>query len=164
MPDYKTIANDGALDHYESDLKKRGVFEIGMDFEGEFNVHEYGERLCLIQVFDGTDAVIIDPFGLSGERLTSFLENRNILKIMYDAMGDQSLVSKQFGAKILSIQDLKPAVEILGLEKQDLGSVLQSRLQVEVLNKRRYQMYNWTTRPVAPDALAYALSDVLHLY
>lgn len=160
---FTTIADDLALDRYVGDLRNRGVFEIAVDFEGEFNVHEYGERLCLVQVFDGENAVIIDPFAISAKRLKSFLEDRNILKIMYDSQGDQSLVRKQYGAKILSIQDLKPAVEILELEKQDLSAVLQSQLQVSVSGKRRFQMYNWTRRPIAPEPLQYALSDVLHL-
>ena len=34
---------------------------IAVDLEGEFNLHIYGEHLCLIQIFDGKDFYIIDP-------------------------------------------------------------------------------------------------------
>ena len=34
---------------------------IAVDFEGEFNLHIYGEHLCLIQIFDGCDFYLIDP-------------------------------------------------------------------------------------------------------
>jgi ribonuclease D len=34
---------------------------IAVDFEGEFNLHVYGEHLCLIQVYDGDVFYIIDP-------------------------------------------------------------------------------------------------------
>ena len=35
--------------------------EIAVDFEGEFNLHIYGEHLCLIQIFDKSNYYIIDP-------------------------------------------------------------------------------------------------------
>ena len=164
MSDYTMIDQDRQLEQYAGELKSRGVFEVAMDFEGEFNVHVYGEKLCLIQLFDGERTVLIDPFKVSPGAIKTFLENRNLLKIMYDAMGDQSLVRKQYDIAILSILDLKPAVEMLALEKQDLGSVLEARLGIPPGNKRRFQMYNWMTRPIAKDALQYAISDVTHLY
>ena len=38
-----------------------GLERIAVDFEGEFNLHIYGEHLCLIQVYDGKSYYIIDP-------------------------------------------------------------------------------------------------------
>jgi ribonuclease D len=33
-------------------MEQQGINTIAMDFEGEINLHIYGEHLCLIQVFD----------------------------------------------------------------------------------------------------------------
>ena len=83
---------------------------------------------------------------------------------MYDAMSDQSLLFKGYGSRIASITDLKPAVDLLGYGIRDLGSVLEAALGIVVEKKKKFQRYNWTRRPIEPDAVEYALSDVLHLF
>ena len=57
--------------HYsllDSDIKIKDAVEhfislerIAVDFEGEFNLHIYGDQLCLIHIFEGKDFFIIDP-------------------------------------------------------------------------------------------------------
>ena len=54
-----------------------GLERIAVDFEGEFNLHIYGEHLCLIQVYDGKGYYIIDPRAnaMGKEDLTAFFES-----------------------------------------------------------------------------------------
>ncbi|MFO8064573.1 MAG: HRDC domain-containing protein [Spirochaetota bacterium] len=162
--DHTHIEKPNELARYREQLSQRRVATIAMDFEGEFNLHQYGEKLCLIQIFDGAEFATIDPFGLSPTALKDFLESRNILKIMYDSLSDQALVGKQYDAEIASILDIRPAVELLEYPKKDLSSVIHQALGVELSTKKKFQRYNWTRRPLSEEAVSYALSDVAYLF
>lgn len=146
-------------------LKERAVRDIALDIEGEFNLHVYGERFCLLQVTDGSEDVAIDPFGVSGDLLKELLENRDLLKITYDSASDRSLMAKSHGIVMNSILDLRPAVDLLEFPKQGLSAVLADALGVEEAgSKKKFQQYNWTRRPIDPAAVQYALQDVRHLF
>ncbi len=103
---YIYIESNKGLIEFRSRLHKNKIELIAMDFEGEFNLHCYGEKLCLIQIFDGERFYIIDPFPISREELKRTLESRAI-KLFYDASSDRMLIYKQYGIKITSILDLK---------------------------------------------------------
>ena len=162
---YKYIDKAGKLAAYLHNMKAAGRDTVALDLEGEFNLHQYGETLCLLQVFDGQDAAIIDPFKVSLPHLKHFLENRSILKIMYDASGDRAFMYKNYGIDLLSLLDLQEAVELLGHEKSDLKSVLKKVLKIDDgKSKKKLQKYNWTRRPLDKSAIEYAVEDVLYLF
>ena len=99
METYTPLDTDAKVTSYMNSLRERNIRTIGVDTEGEFNLHRYGEHLCLIQVYDNTDFVLIDPIGLQPDTLRSFFESK-ILKIMYDASGDRTLVYRKYGITI----------------------------------------------------------------
>ncbi len=164
METYTLLNTDKMVISYLNSLKERNIQVIGVDTEGEFNLHRYGEHLCLIQVYDKSEFALIDPIGLQPETIRSFFENGKILKIMYDASGDRTLVFRKYGITISSILDLLPAVELLELERKDLGSVTRAMLDIDEKPKANYQRYNWTRRPIDDAALGYAIDDVRHLF
>jgi len=161
---YTYIDREQRLIEYLNSLKDRGIREIALDFEGEFNLHRYGEKLCLVQIYDGEELVIIDPFKVRSKTLCQLFENRRILKLMYDASGDQALLQNTHKRQIKTILDLRPAVMLLAFAKQDLASVLKTKLGVESGKKSKFQKYNWVARPIEEEALNYALEDVLYLF
>ncbi len=162
---YTYIDSEDKLSRYLKHLKDTKKDVIALDIECEFNLHQYGEKLCLIQVFDGTDSVIIDPFKTPIVQIKNFLENRSILKIVFDAPGDRAFLFKNYGIDLHSILDLQAAVGLLDFEKRDLGSVLKKALNIQGgTSKKKFQRYNWTRRPIANDAIKYALEDVLYLF
>jgi ribonuclease D len=144
-------------------LEEEKISTIALDIEAESNLHAYGQRLCLVQVFDGTNAVIIDPFKVSHQSLKQFFENRDILKVMYAASNDISLLTNTSGIRLKSIFDLYPAVILLHFEKQDLHSVINSELGIVLKNKNKFQTHNWMLRPISEPAIDYAVNDVIHL-
>ena len=160
---FTVIDNDEKLIKFRKHLQKNEIAVISMDFEGEFNLHHYGEKLCLIQVYDGRDFYIIDPFQVSTDELKRTLESR-VIKLFYDAGSDRMLVYKQYGIKIKSILDLKIFVDVLQFEKKSLGAVLSELFNIEIQKKKNFQRYNWVRRPIDEDAIYYALSDVEHLF
>lgn len=148
---------------YLGTYREKKNLVIALDIEAELNRHAYGEKLCLVQIFDGTERVLVDPFDIDNETLRVLFEDRSTLKVMYDASSDLALLKNTYNMDIKSILDLRPAVELLGLEKRDLHSVLASELGVKLRDKSKYQKYNWTVRPIDRRAIDYAINDVLYL-
>ena len=138
---------------------------IAVDFEGEYNLHIYGEHLCLIQIFDGEAYWIIDPRSpkVTKKGLEMFF-SLPVEKIWFDIQGDAALVYKVYGLKINNVYDVRvPALllgytgNLLGLEKEYLG--------VEVtINKKKNQQANWLKRPIDMELMEYALLDVKYLH
>lgn len=160
---YINIKNEAALRSYMKKFEEKGLHVIALDIEAESNLHAYGERLCLTQIFDGVNSVIIDPLKINNYTLKLLFENTNILKVMYDAGSDLSLLKNAADIEIKSILDLRPAAELLNYEKKDLHSVIAFELGIFLEKKRKYQQHNWINRPISEGAIVYALNDVVHL-
>ena len=159
------LKSAAAIATYLEELRRRGTVSIALDLEGEFNLHCYGEHLCLIQIFDGQDEIVIDPFNFKdGQAFRALFEDPQLDKIMYDCNSDGVLLDNCYGIKLAGVTDLRPAVTLLGFEKQGLSSVLEVELALEPINKKKFQQYNWMRRPIEPSALDYAMSDVRHLF
>ena len=160
---YINIKNEAELRSYLKKFEDKELHIIALDIEAESNLHVYGEKLCLTQIFDGVSNIIIDPFKIDNDTLKLLFENTNILKVMYDAGSDLSLLKNTADIEIKSILDLRPAAELLNYEKKDLHSVIAFELGIFLEKKRKYQKYNWIRRPVSEHAVDYALNDVMHL-
>lgn len=162
--EYKYIKTDKEFSNYLEELRLQNITEIALDIEGEYNLHSYGEKLCLIQVFDGNVPVIIDAFEVSINLIRELFETRIISKIMFDSSSDQRLLYKQYNIRIHNIIDLKPAVDILDYEGKNLGALLTDKLKLDPIDKKSFQMYDWQTRPIDAAAINYAIMDVLYLF
>ena len=88
---YTLIATDQALVDLRKSFQARNIQTIAMDFEGEFNLHCYGEHLCLIQIFDGTNSYIVDPLKISPVELKNTLESEALVKLFYGAGSGSSM-------------------------------------------------------------------------
>ncbi|MBI4683528.1 MAG: hypothetical protein HY757_10585 [Nitrospirae bacterium] len=160
---YISIDNKAGLRSYLEKFEDKGLHIIALDIEAESNLHAYGEKLCLIQIFDGVNSLIIDPLKIDNYTLKLLFENTDILKVMYDAGSDLSLLKNSADIEIKSILDLRPAAELLNYDKKDLHSVIAFELGIFLEKKRKYQKHNWKNRPVSENAIDYALNDVKYL-
>jgi len=162
---HKFIDTEEKMCLYSKELAEKGCEIIALDIEGESNLHQYGEKLCLIQIYDGETAVIIDPFKMPIHHIKELIENRSIMKIMFDAAGDRAFLYKNCGVDLKTVLDLQAAVLLLDYEKKDLSSVLKTALDIDLgKSKKKFQMYNWSRRPLSLEAVEYALFDVINLF
>jgi ribonuclease D len=164
MDNFTFIDTESGLSAFRNYLFQENIEKIAMDFEGDFNLHAYGEKLCLIQIFDGKKYAIIDPLRIRNEEIILFLENKKIVKYMYGTESDVSLIYKQYGIRLNNVFDQQLLVDVLGIEHKGLDAILKEILNIEVKNKKRFQMYNWIKRPIEKEALRYALNDVAYLF
>ncbi len=140
------------------------ISPIAVDFEGEFNLHVYGEHLCLIQIFTGTDFYIIDPRaeGVTREGLAAFFQSP-AEKVWFDCQSDAALVYKNYGMDICNIFDIRILAKLLGFDG-NLSALVERYLGLAPeTGKKRKQISNWMKRPVPEAQIEYALSDVEHL-
>ena len=128
---YTLIDSDEDIQSLLSQWKGRGVRQVAMDFEGEFNLHCYGEHLCLIQIFDGEHFFLVDPLAadqeasrrsalelgkpfspfldsatnsrLTVEGLRLLLESPQVEKLWFDCASDGELVWKKFGIRLVGV-------------------------------------------------------------
>lgn len=161
--EYTLAASDETL--YRLIDKWNELERIAVDFEGEFNLHIYGEHLCLIQIFDGKEYYIIDPRSrrISAESLCAFFTSP-VRKVWFDMQSDNSLIHKIYGSSLSNVTDLRLMAIELGyngnltsLEETFLGTIS------EYTSKKKLQQTNWLKRPLTPEQIEYALSDVEYL-
>jgi ribonuclease D len=163
LMNYTYIQNNERFQAYLNSFDEKQFYMLAVDIEAENNRHQYGETLCLIQIFDGSKLIIIDALKIASELVKAFFENRNTLKLMYDAGSDLSLLKNAYNIEVKSLLDLRPAVELLEYEKQDLHSIIGIELGLILENKNEFQKQDWTIRPISKKAIEYALDDVEHL-
>jgi len=161
---YLFIDNRNQLRSYLNNLKENKHHILALDTEANMHRYAYGVQLCLIQIFDGINSVIIDPFKIDNQTLKILFENRDVLKIMYDAPNDISLLKNANNIDLKSIIDLRPGVELLNYDRKDLHSVIYTELGVPLSDKKKYHRYNWLRRPISDEALDYAVNDVIYLF
>ncbi len=162
--DYTLVQSDAALRSLIQRWNSEQVSSIAMDFEGEYNLHIYGEHLCLIQINDGSHYYLIDPFRVSKESIKELLESQYIEKIMFDCTSDAALVRKQYGITLTHVFDLRIAAQLLGFNG-NLTKLMEAYLGIpSTTGKKGNQTANWLIRPLKQKLISYALSDVEHLF
>ncbi|GAK52702.1 3'-5' exonuclease [Candidatus Moduliflexus flocculans] len=158
--DYVELRSKHAVLAYLHSLERN---IISVDIEGEYNLHEYGEKVCLVQIYDGEQFVLIDPLAVEQDALKKLFENSHLLKVMYGAASDLSVLKNGHDIECKSVFDLQPAVKLLGQVNLNLHAALRLYLGVELTQKKKFQRYNWTKRPIETEAIQYALDDVRYL-
>ncbi|HUI69672.1 MAG TPA: hypothetical protein VL354_04070 [Spirochaetia bacterium] len=161
MQDYKLIQTKDEVTNLGAYLIDSGCVRAAVDIEGENNLHSYGIRVSLIQIFDGKRAFVIDALALSSrDALTTLLQGSSWLKVMYDAGNDLLAFQHDLGFRPAPILDVAIAAQLLkkpgGLSALSPGGRSRSA-------KDRFQKANWMRRPLSGDLLEYAVSDVLAL-
>jgi ribonuclease D len=94
--------------------------------------------------------------------LLDVFENRNILKIVHAAQGDQECLYTSFGVVASPCFDTSVGASLCGLgEAVGLGKLLKAVLDVTIA--KGHARTNWSVRPLPQQLLEYAHSDVEYL-
>lgn len=164
MVTYTMIDSNEKLDALLDAWKHRGVASVAMDFEGEFNLHIYGEHLCLIQLYDGRSFQLVDPFKVDRDALARLLESQDLEKIMFDCASDAALVRKQYGITLQNVHDVRVSAQLLDFNGNLSSLVSRCLGKPATTGKKGNQTANWLKRPLSQKLIEYALSDVEHLF
>ena len=136
--------------------------ELGIDLECENNLHHYGVYLSIIQISSIKKNYIIDFYKLKGVPcLKEIFESPKIVKIFHDVDFDFRVLNKEMNCRPKNVFDTMIAAFLLGKERVGLGDLLKEYFNVEKVSK--FQMADWTKRPLTAEMLSYAMGDTVHL-
>jgi ribonuclease D len=136
--------------------------ELAVDLECENNLHHYGAYISLIQISTKNKNWIIDILKLGDIKpLLEVLENPTIQKIFHDVSFDFRILQEQFSCHPRLVFDTQIAALFLGKEHLGLGDLLKEYFGVD--KESKYQMADWTKRPLNTEMLSYAVKDTIHL-
>lgn len=141
-----------------------GGFEVlGVDLEGEWNLHRYGLHLCLAQVSDGDNTFLIDPLAVGDfDPFLKILENPDIHIISHGPQSDIVLLDYLYGRRPANVFDTEKAAQLLGYESTSLSGMLERHFGIS--KNMKVRVSDWNKRPLSPKMLDYAAMDVAYLH
>ncbi|NQV91657.1 HRDC domain-containing protein [Candidatus Woesearchaeota archaeon] len=135
---------------------------LAIDLECENNLHHYGSYLALIQISSKTNHWILDLLVLKEvDSLVKILQNSKIQKVFHDVGFDFRILHHQLKCRPKNIFDTQVAALLLGRTELGLGSLFEHYLKLK--KESKFQMADWTKRPLATDMLEYAIKDTKYL-
>lgn len=131
----------------------------GIDLEAD-NLHRYAEQLCLVQITDGEQMLLVDPLAIDDlEPFARFLESATLW--MHGADFDMTLFKREFGLLPRMIFDTQIAARLLGVRKFSYANLVDQYFGVQL--SKSSQKENWGQRPLPDKMCEYAKNDVRYL-
>ena len=125
------------------------------------------DRLCVVQLSpgDGSADVVQIPAGVSAApNLTKLLADGTVLKIFHFARFDLGVLQRRLGVMPSPVYCTKIASRIARTytDKHGLKDLVREVLGIDL--SKQQQLSDWGAEALTDAQLAYAASDVLHLY
>jgi ribonuclease D len=135
---------------------------IAVDLEAD-SMHNYQEKVCLIQVSTEQKTVLIDPLAATDlSPLHAVFTNPEIRKIFHAADYDLRSLKRDFNLTIDGLFDTMISAQLLGEERIGLADLLRKYFSVEL--DKKYQRADWSQRPLPAEMVRYAAEDTCHLH
>lgn len=135
---------------------------IAVDLEAD-SMHNYQEKVCLLQFTTPQRTVLVDPLAVSDlDPLKPIFANSSQCKIFHAADYDIRSLGRDFNVSVRGLFDTMISCQFLGEERFGLADVLKKYFGVE-LNKR-FQRADWSLRPLSDDMIRYAAEDTRYLH
>ncbi len=135
---------------------------IAVDLEAD-SMHNYQEKVCLIQVSTLQRTVLIDPLAATDlSPLKPVLSDPGIRKIFHAADYDLRSLSRDFDLEVNGLFDTMICAQLLGEERIGLADLLRKYFKVEL--DKKYQRADWSQRPLPVEMVHYAAEDTRHLH
>jgi ribonuclease D len=160
MADFGYVDTQEKLNTVCSELQ--GISTLAIDIECENNLHYYGAYITLIQISTGKKHWLIDVLVLDNiDCLLEVFKDSSIQKIFHDVSFDLRMLDYQFNCTVKNLFDTQLASLYCGEENVGLGSLLEK--YVNVHKEKKFQMADWTKRPISKEMQSYAIVDTLYL-
>lgn len=135
---------------------------LGVDLECENNLHHYGVFISLVQISSRKKNWIVDVLKIKDPKeLVQMLHSNKIVKIFHDIDFDFRILYDQLKCTPKNFYDTLVASKFLGKTEFGLFSLLKDYFGI--VKQQKYQMADWTKRPLSDDMISYAVNDTMHL-
>lgn len=123
----------------------------------------YYPKLCLIQISDGGEPVVIDMSAIRNtEPLFALLERRETVKVFHAASQDLEIFTHLRDKVPQPVFDTQIAAMMLG-ERDQIGYAALVEQRLGVALDKSLTRTDWSRRPLHAKAIRYAEEDVRHL-
>ena len=133
---------------------------VAVDTEAD-SLHNYFEKVCLIQLSLGEEHYIVDP--LAGLELSGFLAALAEKPLIFHG-GDYDLRMMRASLGFISrreVFDTMIAAQLLGIEQIGLAALIEKYFGVTI--EKAGQKSDWSRRPLSEKQLSYAVNDTRFL-
>jgi ribonuclease D len=157
----ETITTTAALTAACERLARSEYVTIDTEFLRETT---FWPELCLIQMADDDEAMIVDPLA-AGIDLTPFfalMADPKVIKVFHAARQDIEIIVHRGNLVPHPIFDTQVAAMVCGFGESVSYDQLVSRITGEQIDKTS-RFTDWSRRPLTDKQLEYALADVTHL-
>jgi ribonuclease D len=169
LPDHSWVRDAAGL--AELDAALREAPWVALDSESN-SMFAYRERVCLIQLNVAGALWIVDPLALTGTRsaearaaalasLAAPLADPQLRIWVHGGGNDVAGLKRDFGLSFANVFDTQQAASFLGWQRTGYAAVVEAICGVALA--KEHTQYDWGQRPIADEALRYALDDVVHL-
>ena len=155
--DYSVIETDSEFRAFVDRTLGVEAYAIDTEFHRE---RSYFPRVALIQINNGSEIVLIDPFAVDPAPLKDLLESP-ATAVLHAASQDLEVFTHWANAMPTKIFDTQLAAGFTGLSTPSLAALHDRVLHISLPKTSR--LTDWLARPLTEDQLDYAASDVLHL-
>jgi ribonuclease D len=133
---------------------------VALDTEAD-SLHNYFEKVCLIQLSLDAEHFLVDP--LAGLELADFLEAlAGKPLILHGADYDLRMLRASFGFRARQeVFDTMIAAQLLGFEQIGLAALIERYFGVTIA--KAGQKSDWSRRPLSEKQLHYAVNDTRYL-
>lgn len=157
---YQYIDSYDALLNYCNQAKQQPVIAVDTEF---VRTRTFYPHIGLVQIFDGIDAVLIDPIAIDDlSPLKALLTDPNVIKVLHACSEDLETFEYAMGIMPEPLFDSQVAAQLAGLGNSLGYGRLVELLQGVILEKGESRT-DWISRPLSPKQLQYAAEDVIYL-
>ncbi len=152
------VKDDNALEALRQPVA--GAARVAVDTEAD-SLHNYFEKVCLIQLTVDGAHYLIDP--LAGVELRGFLDALASKPLIFHA-GDYDLRMLRISTGFRpsgEIFDTMIAAQLLGIEQIGLAALLERCFAITI--GKEGQKSDWSQRPLTEKQLQYAVNDTRYL-
>ncbi len=155
------ITNNRALADACARLARHRFITVDTEFLRETT---YYPKLCIMQMASTDEAVVVDALAPDIDLAPVFalMANEKVLKVFHAARQDIEIVWHRAGLIPQPVFDTQVAAMVLGYGDSISYDQLVQRITGDALDKS-HRFTDWTRRPLTPEQIAYAISDVTHL-
>ena len=157
MVAYRLIADRRGLDEVVAAVLDSPRYAVDTEFHRE---RTYYPQVALVQLAWGEEPVVVDALAVDLAPLCEVLDGPGVA-VMHAAAQDLEVLERSCGVVPGKLFDTQLASGFVGYATPSLSTLVERELGVRLPKGDR--LTDWLRRPLGPEQLEYAASDVAHL-
>jgi len=158
---YRMITDNSQLNEFCQVSLSAAFLAVDTEF---IRINTLQPKLGLIQLYAGTDLVLVDPLTITDwQPLAELLAAPSVLKLLHSCNEDLEAFASVGLVQIQPLLDTQLAAELAGMGSSLGYAKMVEQLLGKVVDKTESRT-DWLARPLALTQLEYAAFDVLYLF